>query len=182
MAISDDDLLVDSDRSPGSLSASDSDEEDEDDHATALRLQELHARVSASNSYEDHVNVPSLSLWFSPLCVSSLRFVSLYTNKSITLFHQLMGFESMGFVAFYRTNPSLCAIVTGLTSSWVQYIDALRQAAELEKLRVAREAMNAVFPLTPNMWLEWCEDESRLATRYFDTQLLRTNNGYLFHS
>ncbi|KAG0604876.1 hypothetical protein M758_9G015600 [Ceratodon purpureus] len=46
----------------------------------------------------------------------------------------------------------------------VNYIDALRKAAELEKLRLAREAMNAVFPLTPNMWLEWCEDESRLAT------------------
>nr|XP_024368844.1 squamous cell carcinoma antigen recognized by T-cells 3-like isoform X2 [Physcomitrium patens] len=46
----------------------------------------------------------------------------------------------------------------------VNYIDALRKAAELEKLRLARESMNAVFPLTPNMWLEWCEDESRLAT------------------
>jgi len=179
MAISDDDLLVDSDRSPDSLSASDSDEDDEDDHAAALRLQGLHARVTASNSYEDHVNVPFLpSLSVILLSVSSLRFVSFYTNKSLTLFHRLMRFQFMGFVAFYRTNPSLCAIVTGLTSSWMQYIDALRQAAELEKLRVAREAMNAVFPLTPNMWLEWCEDVSRLATRYSKT-LSRNTNEYL---
>ena len=68
-------------------------------------------------------------------------------------------------ISLFMMSPS-STFVTGLTSSWVQYIDALRKATELEKLRVARESMNAVFPLTPKMWLEWCEDESRLATGY----------------
>lgn len=54
MGLSDDDLLVDP---PGSASASDTDDDDEDDQQAALRLQELEARVKASNSYEDHVNV-----------------------------------------------------------------------------------------------------------------------------
>lgn len=62
---------------------------------------------------------------------------------------------------------SLSTSVTGLTLCWVQYINVLRKAAELDKLRLARESMNASYPLTPNMWLDWCEDESRLATRYY---------------
>lgn len=49
--------------------------------------------------------------------------------------------------------------------AWVQFIGALRKAGELERLRAAREAMSALFPLTPSMWLEWCQDEARLATR-----------------
>jgi hypothetical protein len=52
--------------------------------------------------------------------------------------------------------------------SWVhilwQYVTALRKAGLLEKLRAAREAMNAMFPLTSSMWREWCQDEARLAS------------------
>ncbi|CAG8568915.1 8945_t:CDS:10 [Acaulospora morrowiae] len=45
----------------------------------------------------------------------------------------------------------------------VQYIQALRRAALFEELRGAREMMHRIFPLSEEMWLEWIEDESRLA-------------------
>lgn len=46
----------------------------------------------------------------------------------------------------------------------LQYVNALRRKGELEKLRKAREAMSGLFPLTPAMWLEWTNDETRLLT------------------
>ncbi|KAJ9159110.1 hypothetical protein P3X46_024637 [Hevea brasiliensis] len=45
----------------------------------------------------------------------------------------------------------------------VQYIKLLRKMGEIEKLRQARENMNAVFPLTPAMWQEWAKDEASLS-------------------
>ncbi|KAM1531250.1 hypothetical protein ACFX1T_020271 [Malus domestica] len=46
----------------------------------------------------------------------------------------------------------------------VQYIKILRQMADIEKLRQAREAMNQLFPLTPSMWQDWAKDEASLST------------------
>lgn len=46
----------------------------------------------------------------------------------------------------------------------VQYISALRKEGELEKLRVAREAMSELFPLTPAMWQEWIKDEISISS------------------
>lgn len=44
----------------------------------------------------------------------------------------------------------------------VEYIKALRKYGHVEKLRNAREAMSALFPLNPMMWQEWTKDEACL--------------------
>lgn len=46
----------------------------------------------------------------------------------------------------------------------IKYISALRKEGELEKLRVAREAMSEMFPLTPAMWQEWIKDEISISS------------------
>ncbi|WOL03631.1 squamous cell carcinoma antigen recognized by T-cells 3 isoform X2 [Canna indica] len=46
----------------------------------------------------------------------------------------------------------------------IQYIQCLRKYGRLKKLRQARESMNAVFPLSPEMWQEWIKDEVSLCT------------------
>ncbi|XP_010433793.1 PREDICTED: squamous cell carcinoma antigen recognized by T-cells 3-like [Camelina sativa] len=48
--------------------------------------------------------------------------------------------------------------------AYVQYIKLLRKTANLGKLRQAREAMSAIFPLSPSLWLEWARDEASLAS------------------
>lgn len=47
----------------------------------------------------------------------------------------------------------------------LQYIAAARRTGQLEAVRGARERMNAVFPLSPQLWLQWTQDEQRLAIR-----------------
>ncbi|XVF26386.1 hypothetical protein REPUB_Repub14bG0011500 [Reevesia pubescens] len=47
--------------------------------------------------------------------------------------------------------------------AYVQYIKLLRRSGEIEKLREARENMNALFPLSPSMWVEWAKDEASLS-------------------
>ncbi|CAG8647696.1 25520_t:CDS:10, partial [Dentiscutata erythropus] len=47
---------------------------------------------------------------------------------------------------------------------YVRYIQALRQAALFEELKDARERMHRIFPLPEDIWLEWIQDESRLAS------------------
>eukprot|EP00276_Gloeochaete_wittrockiana_P017586 CAMPEP_0184335282 /NCGR_PEP_ID=MMETSP1089-20130417/3874_1 /TAXON_ID=38269 ORGANISM="Gloeochaete wittrockiana, Strain SAG46.84" /NCGR_SAMPLE_ID=MMETSP1089 /ASSEMBLY_ACC=CAM_ASM_000445 /LENGTH=586 /DNA_ID=CAMNT_0026659869 /DNA_START=77 /DNA_END=1834 /DNA_ORIENTATION=+ len=49
-------------------------------------------------------------------------------------------------------------------SGHVAYISALRATGQLDNVRSARENMNARFPLAEEMWIEWINDESRLAT------------------
>ncbi|XP_041010443.1 squamous cell carcinoma antigen recognized by T-cells 3-like isoform X2 [Juglans microcarpa x Juglans regia] len=44
----------------------------------------------------------------------------------------------------------------------VQYIRLLRKMGGIEKLRLAREAMSELFPLTPTMWREWAKDEASI--------------------
>lgn len=46
-----------------------------------------------------------------------------------------------------------------------QYIKLLRKIGEIEKLREARENMNALFPLSPVMWMEWAKDETSLSNQ-----------------
>ncbi|KAJ8529715.1 hypothetical protein K7X08_036550 [Anisodus acutangulus] len=46
----------------------------------------------------------------------------------------------------------------------VQYIKALRKQGDIEKLRQAREAMSAIFPLSSEMWQEWTKDETSLCS------------------
>lgn len=46
----------------------------------------------------------------------------------------------------------------------VQYIRALRKKGDIEKLRIAREAMSELFPLTPAMWQEWTKDEISISS------------------
>lgn len=41
----------------------------------------------------------------------------------------------------------------------VSLIKCLRQSTEREKLRIARERMSKVFPLTEELWLQWIADE-----------------------
>ncbi|KAK2180910.1 hypothetical protein NP493_420g02015 [Ridgeia piscesae] len=50
-----------------------------------------------------------------------------------------------------------------LYDTHVQLIGLLRQEGELDRLRVAREKMAEVFPLTEELWLAWLEDEEKLA-------------------
>ncbi|KAL2918609.1 Splicing factor [Polyrhizophydium stewartii] len=45
----------------------------------------------------------------------------------------------------------------------VAMVAAQAAAGDLDGLRASREAMSAVFPLAPDMWLAWIDDERRLA-------------------
>ncbi|KAI8922464.1 hypothetical protein DFJ77DRAFT_25877 [Powellomyces hirtus] len=47
--------------------------------------------------------------------------------------------------------------------SHLKYITELRRAADFQKLRDARQHMSEIFPLSEDIWLQWIEDESRLA-------------------
>lgn len=54
----------------------------------------------------------------------------------------------------------------------MQYIKSLRKQGDIEKLRIAREAMSAMFPLSSEMWKEWIKDEMSLSSGYcFFTEL-----------
>ncbi|XP_021863531.1 uncharacterized protein [Spinacia oleracea] len=46
----------------------------------------------------------------------------------------------------------------------IQYIQLLRKTGEIDKLRLARESMSAIFPLSPKMWQEWAKDETTLCS------------------
>ncbi|CAI9765278.1 unnamed protein product [Fraxinus pennsylvanica] len=48
--------------------------------------------------------------------------------------------------------------------SHVQYIKLLRKQGDIDKLRQAREAMSALFPLSPEMWREWAKDETTMCS------------------
>lgn len=44
----------------------------------------------------------------------------------------------------------------------VQLISLCRKLGDLDKLRAAREKMSEIFPLTPELWLDWITDERKL--------------------
>ncbi|KAG0340152.1 Squamous cell carcinoma antigen recognized by T-cells 3 [Podila humilis] len=64
-----------------------------------------------------------------------------------------------------QTNPNQYEIHT-------QLIAALRSVGMFEELRVAREAMSAIFPLSEDLWLEWINDESRMADTKTEKELV----------
>ena len=43
-----------------------------------------------------------------------------------------------------------------------QLVKCLKEQGELKKLEKAREHFSEMFPLTPEMWLEWISDEGRM--------------------
>ena len=47
--------------------------------------------------------------------------------------------------------------------SHLKLIQALRDIGDLDKTRQARETMSKMFPLTPELWLDWIQDEMPLA-------------------
>ena len=49
-------------------------------------------------------------------------------------------------------------------ASHIALINKLRKMGELERLRAARENMSEKYPLSPELWLEWIQDEIKLAT------------------
>lgn len=49
-------------------------------------------------------------------------------------------------------------------ASHVALIGKLHKMGELDRLRVARENMSNVYPLSPELWLSWMRDEIKLAT------------------
>lgn len=50
----------------------------------------------------------------------------------------------------YFAEPCLCAL---------QYIDLLRKCKMTQRLKAARRAMQALFPLSEDIWLQWLADE-----------------------
>lgn len=66
-------------------------------------------------------------------------------------------------------NQELKTLETELSSnpanydSHAQYIKLLRKMGEIDKLKQAREAMNTVFPLSPDMWRDWAKDEASIS-------------------
>ncbi|KND03481.1 uncharacterized protein SPPG_00965 [Spizellomyces punctatus DAOM BR117] len=54
----------------------------------------------------------------------------------------------------------------------IGYITALRQASDFDALRAARNAMADVFPLSEDLWLEWVQDEARLAATLEEKQAI----------
>ncbi|KAJ6928112.1 hypothetical protein NC651_011959 [Populus alba x Populus x berolinensis] len=68
-----------------------------------------------------------------------------------------------------QQNQELKTLETELSSnpanydSHAQYIKLLRKMGEIDKLKQAREAMNNVFPLSPDMWRDWAKDEASIS-------------------
>ncbi|XP_031102711.1 squamous cell carcinoma antigen recognized by T-cells 3 isoform X1 [Ipomoea triloba] len=69
-----------------------------------------------------------------------------------------------------KQNLEIQALETELSSNpsnydaHVQYIKSLRKQGDIEKLRIAREAMSTMFPLSSEMWKEWIKDEMSLSS------------------
>ncbi|OUM62533.1 hypothetical protein PIROE2DRAFT_11168 [Piromyces sp. E2] len=45
----------------------------------------------------------------------------------------------------------------------VKYIEKLREMGQFEELRTARNNMKNIYPLSETLWLEWINDEKRVA-------------------
>lgn len=54
----------------------------------------------------------------------------------------------------------------------VNLIAALRELFELEEARKARQAMSKIYPLTPELWLEWIRDEQKVCTTNDERQFI----------
>ncbi len=58
-------------------------------------------------------------------------------------------------------------------SAHVELVKLLKQRAELDEVRDARQQMAALFPLPEAVWLEWLSDEERLAESAEELQALQ---------
>ncbi|KAK7072870.1 hypothetical protein SK128_011164 [Halocaridina rubra] len=56
----------------------------------------------------------------------------------------------------------------------VNLIAALRELKELEEARNAREAMSKVYPLSPELWLEWLRDEQNICATKEEREYIKT--------
>ena len=67
----------------------------------------------------------------------------------------------------------------------VNYIALARECGNLEHLRLARQSMSEIFPLTEQLWLDWLRDEQQLTVSTADRQqeltdlFERATNDYL---
>ena len=52
----------------------------------------------------------------------------------------------------------------------VDRIGLLKELAELDRLRAAREDFSSAYPLSPELWLQWIEDEKGLAAMDSDKE------------
>ncbi|KAL7647983.1 UNVERIFIED_CONTAM: hypothetical protein RMT77_001599 [Armadillidium vulgare] len=48
--------------------------------------------------------------------------------------------------------------------SYIGLITSYRKIGELEELRKSREAMNKIYPLSPDLWMDWVSDEQKICT------------------
>ncbi|KAB7501239.1 Squamous cell carcinoma antigen recognized by T-cells 3 [Armadillidium nasatum] len=48
--------------------------------------------------------------------------------------------------------------------SYIGLITAYRKIGELEELRKSRETMNKIYPLSPDLWMDWVSDEQKICT------------------
>jgi squamous cell carcinoma antigen recognized by T-cells 3 len=55
----------------------------------------------------------------------------------------------------------------------VALIDVLRRCHLLERLREARRAMHARFPMAPTLWMDWISDELQAVTQEEDIAKIR---------
>ena len=131
-----DDANSNTDGDEDAESESEDDDEDEEDEHHEERIAEAQKNIAANPyDYNGHLKVRRLGL------SNANRLTSCAVNDTV--------FYQMCFVFLLSINA-------------LQLISLLRRAGLLEKLREAREAMNAIFPLSPLLWMQWTEDESRL--------------------
>ncbi|XP_042223053.1 squamous cell carcinoma antigen recognized by T-cells 3-like [Homarus americanus] len=56
--------------------------------------------------------------------------------------------------------------------AYVHLIAALRDLFELEEARATRQKMSKVYPLTPELWLDWIRDEQKVCTSNEERQFI----------
>lgn len=54
----------------------------------------------------------------------------------------------------------------------IDLIENLKKLVDLDRLRRARKRMSEQFPLAPNLWLEWLQDEQKIATTFEEKEKL----------
>ncbi|KAG0365729.1 Splicing factor [Gamsiella multidivaricata] len=75
-----------------------------------------------------------------------------------------------------ETIEAIATLTTSLESNPSQYelhtqlIALLKSASLLEELRKARRAMNALYPLSEELWVDWIGDEQNMATQEEEKQ------------
>ena len=135
---------------PSSDDSGESDSDSEDEAESNHQIETLESELSANPyNYDAYVQVIITPFTFFPFAITLEQLCYCLREP-----FELCVFFSDGWV------------LTGFQTFFCcQYIKLLRKTANLEKLRQAREAMSAMFPLSPSLWLEWARDEASLASR-----------------